>query len=301
VPKARGKREAPEAEGPSKAWLDSYADAITLLCCFFIMLYAFSLVDAQKFIDFKIGVSQAFGKPNPTIDGGLGLLEAGNGVATTVAGPPVDQRTEGGGEGEGELAKEVTRENAEEIAQEIREQIAAVGASELVQVSTDPRGIIIRFDSQVLFNSGEALILPDGVVVLDTVAPVLDRIDNLLVVEGHTDSIPTDGDAFPTNWELSTTRATNVLRYLVELKQLPAARVSASGYADTRPLRQNSTEDGRQANRRVEIIVIVAPFAESIGNATDLTTAASGGESAGVQAETIVGTNPVFEDGEGPQ
>lgn len=294
MPKARGRREAPEAEGPSKAWLDSYADAITLLCCFFIMMYAFSLVDAQKFIDFKVGVSQAFGKPNPTIDGGIGILEAGNGVATTIAGPPVDQRTDGGGEGEGELAKQVTRENAEEVAEAIREQINAVGAGGLVKVGDDPRGLVIRFDTQVLFNPGDALIRPDGVTVLNTIAPVLDRIDNLLVVEGHTDNIAADSERWPTNWELSTSRATNVLRYLVELQSLPAVRVSAAGYADTRPLQSNATEAGRSANRRVEIIVIVDPFAERLGNATDLTDAA-GAARPDVQAETIVGANPALE------
>ncbi|MCB0995924.1 MAG: flagellar motor protein MotB [Acidimicrobiales bacterium] len=272
MPKARARKGGGgEAEGPSKAWLDSYADAITLLLAFFILLYSFSLVDKEKFIDFKLGVAVAFGKPNPTVEGGSGLLDRGNGIASLVAAPPVVTQNGDGSDGNDPEAttefsgvSEVTQENAEQVAEELRRRIQAAGAEEFVEVANDPRGLVIRFDSTVLFRSGEAKVLPDGVIVLDTVSDILLDIDNLLVVEGHTDNVPTDGDVWPSNWELSTARSTTVLRYLVELQGLPAVRVSAGGYADTRPRASNDTEEGRAENRRVEIIVVIeAPYEQT--------------------------------------
>ncbi len=242
----------------SKAWLDSYADAMTLMLAFFILLFAFSLVDEEKFTEFKFGVHQAFGKPAPTFEGGSGLLDRGNGVAASVAAPPVVRDDDAGAERvELDDVSEVSAADVEVLVQELSQRIQQMGAADLVGFELDPRGVIIRMDSKLLFRSGSPLILPDGVAVLDTVAAVLKRIDNQLVVEGHTDDVPTNGGAFPTNWELSTARAVNVLRFLSELGDVPAVRLSASGHAETRPLAVNNSAENRAINRRVELIVIV--------------------------------------------
>jgi chemotaxis protein MotB len=273
VPRARAKKNSGEPQGPSKAWLDSYADAMTLLLAFFILLYASSLIDEDKFIEFKLGVAQALGKPNPTVEGGLGILERGNGVATMVSAPPVITQNGDGSEGESvnehdgtadEEFDEVTVDNAAEVADEIRRRIAEVGAEPFVDVVNDPRGVVIRLDSQVLFRSGEARVLPDGVIVLSQVSPVLLGIDNLMIVEGHTDNIPTGGTGWPTNWELSTARATTVLRYLVEVEDLPAVQISAAGYAETRPRASNGDAEGRARNRRVEIVVLISRDGDAV-------------------------------------
>lgn len=276
MPKARAKKGGGDIEEPSKAWLDSYADAMTLLLAFFILLYASSLIDEDKFIDFKVGVAEALGKPSPVLDGGTGLLDRGNGVASLVAAPPaVDSSADGESdtnsdtesETEGEVLAgidEVTPENAEDVVEALRQQIEEIGAAEFVEVVNDPRGVIIRFDSQVLFRSGEAKILPDGVLVLQAVSGALAALDNPLVVEGHTDDVPTDGTEWPTNWELSVTRATTVLRYLTDLEGIPPVRISAAGYADTRPRASNRTPEGRAENRRVEVLIVVAPYNEQL-------------------------------------
>ncbi len=269
MPKAKARKGGGESEGPSKAWLDSYADAMTLLLAFFILLYASSIIDEDLFIDFKIGVAQALGKPLPAIDGGVGVLDTGNGIISLVAAPPT-QPDDGAAEeispGLEEVLEsgEVTPETAEDLVEELERLIAEVGAEPYVDVVDDPRGVILRIDSRVLFRSGDALVLPDGVVVLGAVAPVLDALDNMLVIEGHTDDVPTNGSQWPTNWELSTARATNVLRYLLEVESLPGARLSASGYADTRPRASNDTPEGRTENRRVEIVILVQPFLEDL-------------------------------------
>lgn len=241
----------------SKAWLDSYADAMTLLLAFFILMFAFSLVDEEKFTEFKFGVHQAFGKPAPTFEGGSGLLDRGNGVAASVAAPPVVRDDEDQERKELDDVTEVSAADVEVLVQELELRIRELGASDFVGFETDPRGVVIRMDSTLLFRSGSPLILPEGVAVLDTVAAVLARIDNQLVVEGHTDDVPTNGGAYPTNWELSSARAVNVLRYLNELGNIPAVRLSASGHADTRPRAINDSPENRASNRRVELIVIV--------------------------------------------
>lgn len=294
MPKAKAKGGAAEPEGPSKAWLDSYADAMTLLLAFFILLYASSIVDEDLFIDFKVGVAQALGNPLPAIDGGTGVLDTGNGITSLIAAPPTqpddgaDSEISPSDEETPELEEdqniedvidEATRENAGEVKERLEEIIEEVGASPYVDVVDDPRGLILRIDSRVLFRSGEAKVLPDGVVVLTVVSDVLAAIDNLLVVEGHTDDVPTQGSAWPTNWELSTTRATNVLRFLQEVQGLPGPRLSASGYAETRPLASNSTPEGRAENRRVELVILIQPPIE------DLVSAGSGELSDVPQAE----------------
>lgn len=295
MPKARSRKADEPIEEPSKAWLDSYADAMTLLLAFFILLYASSLIDEDKFIEFKVGVADALGNPSPVIDGGTGVLDAGNGIASMVTAPPSLEATTDGSEDKTENADnaaetdeleeflanvdEVTPENAEQLVEELQRRIDEVGATDFVEIVNDPRGVIIRFDSQVLFRSGEAKILPDGVIVLQAVSEALRSIDNLLVVEGHTDDVPTDGTRWPTNWELSATRATTVLRFLTDLESVPPVRISAAGYADTRPRANNRTPEGRAENRRVELVVVVAPYNEQLTDVEDVP-AASAADSA---------------------
>lgn len=286
MPRARKRRSDDGIEEPSKAWLDSYADAMTLLLAFFILLYASSIIDEDKFIDFKVGVADALGNPSPVIDGGTGVLDAGNGIASLVVAPPsVEATTDAEHDGsenadnatetdelEEFLASvdEITPENAEQLVEELQRRIDEVGATDFVEIVNDPKGVIIRFDNQVLFRSGEAKILPDGVIVLQAVSDALRSIDNLLVVEGHTDNVPTDGSRWPTNWELSTGRATTVLRFLTDLEAVPPVRISAAGYADTRPRATNATPEGRAQNRRVEVVVVIAPFNEQLAGVEDV-------------------------------
>ena len=259
---------------------------MTLLLAFFILLYASSLIDEDKFIDFKVGVAEALGNPSPVIDGGTGILDRGNGIASMVSAPPAVEANADGDddrnnpadiETETDAAQEflatvdeVTPDNAEELVDVLQGRIDQVGAADFVEIVNDPKGVIIRFDSQVLFRSGEAKILPDGVIVLQAVAEALRSIDNLLVVEGHTDSVPTDGTRWPTNWELSTTRATTVLRFLTDLEAVPPVRISAAGYADTRPRATNDTPEGRAENRRVELVVVVSPYNEQVTGVDDV-------------------------------
>jgi chemotaxis protein MotB len=253
------RKPPPEDEAPSKAWVESYADAMTLLLAFFIMLFAFALVDETKFWDFKVGMVQALGISNPINDSPSGLLHAGDGIAEVpgALAVPTDSISDLITEASAQLGGEATPEDAEKLKEILEQALAHVGVGDETSVEIDERGVVIRFEDRVLFPSGSAGLGGEGSVVLSRVAAVLGIVDNLVDVEGHTDSVPTRGTEWPTNWELSADRATTVVRHFIEVDGLPAPRMVASGHADTRPRASNGSEDGRRQNRRVEVVVLI--------------------------------------------
>ncbi|MCP3854985.1 MAG: flagellar motor protein MotB [Actinomycetia bacterium] len=259
------KKKVEEDEGPSKAWLDSFADAMTLLLAFFIMLFAFAIVDQSKFDEFKTGVKASFVHTAVTLEQSSGIMGEGDTLAnaTGYAAQLNAQPTQYDGDTEElleelEKAGEVTEAEREALEEVLRRQFEQAGVGDLVEVGRDPRGVVLRFEEEILFESGEAELRPDGVEAIGIAASVLDLIDNLVVVEGHTDSIPT-GSAWPSNWELSAYRATSVVRLMSEGFGLTGARLTAAGHADTRPRAENSTDEGRRRNRRVEVTVLITP------------------------------------------
>jgi len=127
-----------------------------------------------------------------------------------------------------------------------------------VSVAEGDRGITLRIDNNLLFSSGQASLTPRGQRVLLDLMDTLETFDGRISVEGHTDNIPISTNRFPSNWELSTGRATSVLRYLADAG-LPETRLRAIGYADTQPLEGNDTPRGRAANRRVELLLTREP------------------------------------------
>ncbi len=127
-----------------------------------------------------------------------------------------------------------------------------------VSVAEGDRGITLRIDNNLLFSSGQASLTPRGQRVLQDLMDTLETFDGRISVEGHTDNIPISTNRFPSNWELSTGRATSVLRYLADAG-LPETRLRAIGYADTQPLESNDKPRGRAANRRVELLLTREP------------------------------------------
>jgi chemotaxis protein MotB len=119
----------------------------------------------------------------------------------------------------------------------------------------DDQGLVVVATEGLLFGSGSAGLEPSGTAAIDAIAEPLLALTQPIRIEGHTDNTPISSSVFPSNWELSTARASSVLRYLVERYQFPTDRVSAAGYGDTRPVGDNATPEGRAANRRVEIVV----------------------------------------------
>lgn len=265
------KNPPPEDEGPSQEWLASYADAMTLLLAFFIMMFAFALIDEGKYFDFKVGVMAALGVPDPLTDNTDSILSKGTGVMPEIGLTPVSQ-SPAEAEAEMELKEAlaaaglITPDNAEDLEKLLESRFAAAGAAEYVDVGIDERGVYIRFDGRVLFPSGQAKLDDEGLTLLATAADVLQIIDNPLEVEGHTDSQPTNGTAWPSNWELSSARSSRVVRWMIEPGNIPPGRLTALGLADTKPRSNNNTATGRQENRRVEIVTRVVQGGKVVRN-----------------------------------
>ena len=222
-----------QVQSGSSNWLTTYSDMVTLLRVF-VLLFTFSNLDVQKFKS----VLASF-------QGGSGILEGGNVIET----PSIRDQEE--------LDLEKLRDILEDYAD-------SANLGEEITISINERGLTIRFADRVLFDPGKADLKPDAKEILNDVAEILQRNefkDKLIKVEGHADTTPVSPkDGFPTNWELSTTRATNVLRFLVEEKGIEGGRISASGYSYYRPIAPNDTKENKAKNRRVDIVILKSSY-----------------------------------------
>ncbi len=217
--------------GGGLRWLLTYADMITLLLVFFIILYASSKTDAKKYTDTVSSIRVAFGvplSPRP-------IVRVGDGGETLLPFPDMVGRL------------------AQQLSAHLEEEITA-GSVEIEQTDT---GVVLRLQGAVLFDVGNATLSSEAKRILDTVAPALLTLPNAIEVEGHTDTLPIRSPSFPSNWDLSVGRATAVIRYLVEAHRFPPARLSARGLADTQPLEPNDPVQGNPRNRRVEVHVLI--------------------------------------------
>ncbi len=255
-----------EDEGPDKSWLESWADAMTLLMAFFIMLFAFALVDETKFYDFKVGMVTALGVSDPVSEQADSILDSGNGIALTVGLSVVpsqevrNQITQG--EESLEEQGEVTTDNVEDVRDLLAAKFIENGAAEFVTVDIDERGIVVRYDGRVLFRSGSAELGIDSDSILAATADVLQLVDNPIDIEGHTDDVPTGG-GWISNWELSAARASAVVRWMIDFGAVPPGRLAAVGMGETRPIAPNDSDENRAANRRVEVVIRVSGLLES--------------------------------------
>jgi chemotaxis protein MotB len=245
-------------------WLITYADMITLLMVLFIVLYSISQVDLAKFRRLKEGVAGGFGGPAAAgaLSGGAGPLEGGGGVfdaglegteAVTSAQAAQAALADAQARAAGARQQRSVLQGAQ---QEIQRSLDKEGLGDTVKFRLESRGLVVTIVSdKVLFEPGQAELRVEGREVVDNLAAAIGRLPNKLSVEGHTDNVPISG-RYASNWELSTARATTVLRELIEQHGIAPARLSAAGYADERPVAGNDTPDGRGANRRVELVVL---------------------------------------------
>ena len=249
-------------------YLLTYADMITLLMALFIILFAIGQTDVAKFKRFQIGLQKSFGAP--ALDGGTGLLDGGQlpidprqTVALNYANPGlVDPHELDGSMGTGTDIKppvEIDQANAEATVATLRQVLEQAGVTDTeVHVDVDERGVVIALSTDaVTFESGSAALDSHAVASLDIIARALKRVTNGIVVEGHTDSIPMSGGY--SNWELSAFRAGAVVRYFEQRHEIDSTRFSLAGYADTRPIADNATAEGRARNRRIEVVITTPP------------------------------------------
>lgn len=229
--------EEPEKPENHERWLITYADMITLLMVFFIVLYASSIVDSNKFKSLASSLQQAFN---------VDVLE-GFDLETTSADPAA-----------AEALVSALKQDVESLQGEL-DALRGPGLSRGdIAVEVNREGILISIYGNLLFDSGKASINYEALDVLQHVARVIATKPYPIRVEGHTDNIPIETQLYPSNWELSTARATAVVRYLIDSGISPL-RVQAVGYGETRPLTENLNRDQRARNRRVDIQLIYLP------------------------------------------
>ncbi|MFQ6098646.1 MAG: flagellar motor protein MotB [Armatimonadota bacterium] len=225
---------------PSERWLLTYADMITLLMAFFIMMYAMSIINLGKFQELAVSVRSGFGGDARQMSSAqLNLSEPGGKVSIL----PADNL-----------------ELMSRIAQRVSGDLKKAGLTRGVTVTVGKEGVTVRLLADgLLFDRGDAALKPRTRRILDEVSRTLSDIPNRIRIEGHTCDLPIRSARFPSNWELSAGRAASVLRYLVEAKDLTPGRLAIAGYADTRPLVPNANEQSRRKNRRVDILILTPP------------------------------------------
>ena len=222
-------------------WLLTYADMITLLMALFIVMFAISSVNVSKYKTLQETLKEAFsGKVLP---GGKSVLKEQPSAHPKQAPTPSPSTSE--------------NDQFQVIKQQLDSYSKAHGLKSQIETSITRRGLVVRLlTDKVLFDSGQAVLKPRAHGILDKVAGLLSREKtHPIQVEGHTDDIPIRNSVYPTNWELSTARASSVVRYLIS-QGLDARRLGAAGYAQLHPIAPNTTGAGRQRNRRVEIVLL---------------------------------------------
>jgi len=230
------KKEERKQEG-SPAWMTTYGDMMTLLLCFFVLLYSFSVLDEVKFQEIMSALQVSFLReegvletsPQPSIT--EDRLEAQD----IIEKPPVDEFYE--------------------IYLEMKSYLEEYGLEEDIGIRYEKKGIVLELKEAVLFDSGRVELKPESKDLLGHITLILEKVPNKVTIEGHTDDVPINRPMYPSNWELSVVRATSVIRFLTEDMGMPPQRFVAAGYSEYAPIDTNETPEGRAQNRRVNIVI----------------------------------------------
>ncbi|WP_297909521.1 flagellar motor protein MotD [Thiomonas sp.] len=247
-----GRRKTQHEHENHERWLVSYADFITLLFAFFVVMYSISSVNEGKYKVLSKTLVAAFtGQPTRPLP--LEAADGSGGQPRLVQLPPLP--TAGTQSGGGEQARQALHRRLAQIAQSLAAGLAAQIRQGQVQVRLTPLGVVIDIHDNVLFASGSAQLGGGAQQVLSQVSGVLARLPYQFQVNGYTDDKPIHNAEFASNWELSTMRALSVLNMLVGQGVAPQQLVAA-GYGQYHPVDSNATPEGRAANRRVSIVIV---------------------------------------------
>ena len=274
--------EEDDDDGNTDGWMVTFSDLMSLLLCFFVLILSMAEVDIIKYKQLADSMSEAFGVQR---DMELESIPKGTSVVSTEFRPGIPDETivdvvqqvtqdqtrnslrignpDAPVADEKDVRDEVlTYDEMMELIQETEldaEMLRRLLRTEIdqgqIDVESEARTIIIRIRERGSFTSGSALLNTSFVGVIDKIASALTQIEGKVAVEGHTDDVPINTFAYPSNWDLSAARSVAVVRRMLNISTLQPKRVTASGFADTRPQAINSTAEGRARNRRVEILV----------------------------------------------
>jgi chemotaxis protein MotB len=245
-------------EHADERWLLTYADLLTLLFALFMVLFSMSVVNKSKLESLKSSLHNAFA-PH-VLPGGESIKESGGDAQIADIQPQVHTRpSSASSDVRTQMTAQASAQDDRQLQQlkaEVDKQAKASGVGGKVQTKVTARGLVIDIlTDHLLFESGDARIQPAGMALLDRLSPLLRKQSSRAVdIEGHTDSMPIRNSAYPSNWELSTARASAVVRALIAMGLAPE-RLTAEGRAYLDPSASNATEQGRARNRRVEIVL----------------------------------------------
>lgn len=247
----RRRRHVQEEHVNHERWLVSYADFITLLFAFFVVMYSISQVNESKYRVLSNTLTSAFNRPELTLDPFQVGKVAKSNPLSVIELDGASSQTEEGGEGQRNGQQP---EAFIDISQRIEQALGDLIKQKLVKVSGNESWLEIELSSSLLFESGDARLSVRALEVLGQISAVLQRHDNSVRVEGFTDNVPIHTRQFPSNWELSAARAATVVRLFTEEGMNPA-RLSAVGYGENQPVADNESSEGRARNRRVVLKV----------------------------------------------
>jgi len=234
-------------------WLISYADFVTLLFAFFVVMYSISSVNEGKYKVFSNSLNLAFSRqPTSTLSNVAPSQQSEQTLNTLLNRNKilVDKRTAQLGEQQRKI-----QERMKNLTSGLNQVMASLINQRMVSINQTRRGVVIDISASTLFKTGDAVLQPGTLDVLRQVAAVLSNEDMSIEVEGHTDDTPITTTQFPSNWELSSARASSVARMLID-NGVPAERLAVVGLASNQPLMPNDSAENRARNRRVTIMIV---------------------------------------------
>ncbi len=260
------RRQKHEEHENHERWLVSYADFITLLFAFFVVMYAISSVNEGKYRVMSDSIIDAFKNSPSSKVIYVPAPDPQTSSSSKIQVQPIPVSIQPtAAEAEQQKEKEQRRQNMKSVAGNLLNVMDPLVKGGQVKVTESNRGISIEINASLLFAPAQAVLNKDSINVLTAVGKVLANDTHQVQIEGHTDNLPIASPVFPSNWELSSARASSVTRLFVENGVAPQ-RIVVIGYADNRPVDTNDTPDGRARNRRVTVMIL----AENEGKKTDV-------------------------------
>ncbi|WP_142414813.1 OmpA family protein [Hathewaya massiliensis] len=236
------RKKAKEDDIDTNSWLGTYSDTITLLLTFFVLLYSYSSVDAQKFQQISSALQGVFnGKnSNQILD-----FNMNNGEV-----PVVGSQNESNG-------KNIdASENVKATYEKLQKQVKDEKLDKYLKIKVDSRGYIFEIKDKILFETGKADLKPDSIPVLDFITKYIEKIPNEIIIEGHTDNVPISNYKYKDNIDLSSDRANNVTRFFINNKKVDPKRIRPMGLGEYHPIVPNNSDSNRAKNRRVNVLIV---------------------------------------------
>lgn len=249
-------KKQPEKHVNHERWLVSYADFITLLFAVFVVLYAMGQSDKAKVEQVMQSIQASFGMTNAGASAPKINVIPSQAITVIPSLKPELKINPMGRTRSGQAKSRADEKDFRQIKAAVEAYLVKQGAQSKVTLEITRRGLIVSLKEAGFFNSGQANIKPDAYELINSIAEVMTQYNNPLRLEGHTDNVPISTAQFPSNWELSTARATNGLKYLLKNFDVDANKISATGYAEFRPIADNTTSEGRARNRRVDLVML---------------------------------------------